>query len=354
MTKLTTGKIHSSWPPTNIKVKYFSQVLQEAPLLDFFNLGNWKYDSATGTISIEFEFGTLLSRQELYDLFNNPPVTEGDHFIFVTNIDLVMEWAPCRLPPKQDGRGFLEPTMDGTVNTPYWPRLCRTLALGPEHLSFDARATHNGVDVIHHYLRLQPLTLTLGTVDGNFVYKIRQDNIFTRVHYTPPFDTGSLRISLSTDPTVPNTLSFQLLQPFNTQIEPFRILPMECSVIGHHEQTDQYLWHELDPPSFPGVKYYKQNNRYPFLKEAFLAQMAVFDQEVQEHSRGRMTFNEKMDRIRFFDHFIDIMSDWGVENPIVTLQGQEMQVEFEAARAALDDIWEGNVEDPYDDPSNDL
>ena len=75
MTKLTTGKIHSPYPPMNIEVKYFSQVLQESALLNFFKLGNWKYDSGTGTISIEFEFGTLISRQEIYDLFNNPPIT---------------------------------------------------------------------------------------------------------------------------------------------------------------------------------------------------------------------------------------------------------------------------------------
>ena len=356
MTRLTTGKIHSPNPLANISARYLSGILAEDPNRRFFNFGRIKYHSVNDRIEVQWDFGSLLSRQEIYNLFTNPtppePHTGNRHFVFVTNIDILIRWTLCDLTPdEEDDDGFLEPNMDGTTNTEYYTIPCMVGGINrPNQMWFDATITRNGVDVIHHYLKDQPLTLSLGTADDQLAYRISQNNIFSQVQFTSPFDTRYLSVGLSNDATTPNTLSFELLQPFNTQTEPFRILPTSFRFIGHYETSNRLVWHVLNPPSFAGVRYYRQNNRYPTIKDAVLAQMAVFDQEVREHSQGRMTFTERVQRERFLEENQWIWSD--DDDPPVVRRAGQMQVAVQGIQPTLSDI--EDPEDPSYDPSNDI
>ena len=127
----------------------------------------------------------------------------------MTKINISITCGICNLPLRADGTR-VEPTQDGTINTAYFTVPCEAPGIGANDVWFNADITRNGRTVSHTYLHVQPLTLCLATVNGQFVYAIRQDDIFKQTHYTAPFDTSSLVVALSNDPTAPNTLSFTL------------------------------------------------------------------------------------------------------------------------------------------------
>ena len=85
------------------------------------------------------------------------------------------------------------------------------------------------------------------------------------------------------------------------------------------------------------------------MKEAIRAQMAVFDQEIKEHQRGRMTFRQRLmrsDFLRSWRAYEEADSD-DEEPEVHESEDGETQLTVQAARPTLSDF---DFDDPSDDP----